>query len=602
VIHEHTADTKAYRVLIVDDERAMCEAARREIVGIADSTKIYVDEAYTARVAISKVRSSYFDLILLDLYRERVLAGYEVYRALNELGCSADVIFMTRFNLDPSAQILLRAVASGGSARPVGFIDKREGNELIRVEIAKRYEKFAAAQLTISNLPLASEIIDKRRGWYKQSGVFPLRDSLSEIDIEVDRMLRRLYVELPPSLARTTGMSVSLKPIERRGTNAAVILNAAVDISFSGADDIHGGQNTILKIGPKPDILEEASRFSEFVRYGVALNQRPEMLGVATGDSLGALVYSFAGGVYQRDLASLDDMLVRSIAANSLKLSSSALKVLFDSRNWYAVQAGEIEVSQYFEQNYGNDLMRSFAQSEEALLGLGEAFGDGFQLEKPEPGSGQTDFTVSFGELDRLIIPDSSVLGHGTIYGAAPACLVYGDMDAGNVLLETSQRNQGAYTDGELDGLTIDRACLINFRNAGPGPRTIDAAALEASVRLADAEAACLAINRLGESRLSATERFDAAKQMAGRVRDEINLYRGMFGQSLDRPTQGWQVLASDILVGLQKCVLGVTLQEYLSTSIRYTIRQLGQEMTPVARVRILSWLAAQYSLLREVS
>ena len=39
---------------------------------------LYVDKAYTARVAISKVKEAFWDLIVLDLYKEGVLAGYEV--------------------------------------------------------------------------------------------------------------------------------------------------------------------------------------------------------------------------------------------------------------------------------------------------------------------------------------------------------------------------------------------------------------------------------------------------------------------------------------------------------------------------------------------
>lgn len=596
---DSVVDTSMYRVLVFDDEPSMREAARREIAAIADPAGIHVDEAHSPREAIGKVRSSYFDLILLDLYKEGVLAGYEIYRALNELGCSADVIFMTRFDLDPSVQVLLRAVAGGGTARPVGFIDKRsQGRELIRTEVAKRYVKFAATQLTISNLSLVSKIINKRRRSYERPEHFPLRASLSEIDAEVERLLRRLYVELPPSLARATEVSVSLEPIGQRGLNAAVIVTAIVEIAFPGVDNVHRGQKTILKIGPRSDILAEASRFSEFVRYGVELNQRVELLGVATGDSLGALVYGFAGGAYRRVLTSLDDVLITDLEASSLTLSRSVIRGLFSSRNWYAVNTGDIEVSRYFSENLRNDLRLSSSQGEEELLGLVGAFGDGFRVERVQPRGRETHFAVSAGESDTLIIPDSSVLGLGTMYGSAPACLVYGDLDAGNVVLELS----GQLPAIEAAGPRLDRACLIDFRNAGPGPRTIDAVALEASVRLADAEAACRVGGRLNESGVSDAARLEAARQMAGRVNAEIQLYRTVFeGESFELSVDGWQGLAMEILVGLRDCFPDVTLQEYLATSIRYTIRQLGLELEPVARVRILSWLAAQYALLMEL-
>jgi CheY-like chemotaxis protein len=595
-------DPGAYRVLVFDDDRDTCELAKEQIAAIADSTRIHVDVAYTPHIAIKMVRSSYYDLLLLDLYKERVLAGRELYRSLNELGCSADVIFMTRFDLEPSVETLLRAVAAGGSAQLVGFIDKRnEERESIPAEIAKRYERFAAAELNISNLSLASKLIDRRRERYHRPGLLPLRESLSEIDAEVERLLRQLYVELPPSMRRTTGVSVSLEPMERRGLSAAVVINAIVEIGFPNFSDVHGGHRTVLKIGPKPDILEEASRFREFVRYGVKLDQRVELLGVATRDSLGALVYSFAGGVYGRELAALDDVLISDLRADSLELSRTVLDNLFNSRHWYSVRTDDVPVSNYFKDNYRNDLKISCRDGEKSLLVLGKILGDGFRVERVPQRGGETHFEVSMGGPDTLAIPDSSVLGLARMLGSVPTCLVHGDMHAGNVMLEVSERPSDRQASEKRKPLTLNRACLIDFRNAGPGPRTIDAVALESSVRLADSEAVSRSINELGEIALTDAERFDAARLMVGRVNAEIEMYRAVFGDSPDRPMEGWQALAAEILSELRVCFPEVTLQEYLRTSIRYVIRQLGFNMEPVARVRLLSWLAAQYVLLREL-
>lgn len=592
-----------YRVLIVDDEPDMCKAAKKQIAAITDTGKIHVDEAYTGRVAINKVRSRYYDLILLDLYKGRVLAGYEVYRKLNEIGCSSEIMFMTRFRLDPSVDSLLKALASGGSTRLVGFIDKRaEENESIQTEVEKRYEKFVAAELSVANLGLASRLIDRRRGRYSRPGLFPLRESLSEVDAEVERLLRQLYVELPPSLLRSTEVAVSLEPMDRRGLSAAVVVNATVELGIAGATESKGGHKTVLKIGPRPDILEEASRFREFVRYGVELDQRIELLAVATADSLGALVYSFAGGVYRRILSSLDDVMISDLRANSLQLSREVLQGLFQSRHWYEVRTRDVPVSRYFSSNYRNDLLKSADDGEEALFGLGaeNQLGPRCRVERARAyGKDGAHFTVTVGQADPLIIPDSSVLGMGAMYGSTPACLVHGDMHAGNVMLEMSEMTQEGYANRTPPKLDLRRVCLIDFRNAGPGPRTIDAVALESSVRLADAEAVCRTINVAGESDLSEEERFEVAEKIAGRVTDELALYRAVFRGGEVHSTEGWQGLAAEILIGVRSCFPNVELREYLGTSIRYTIRQLGFDMEPVARVRLLSWLAAQYDLLR---
>jgi aminoglycoside phosphotransferase (APT) family kinase protein len=186
------------------------------------------------------------------------------------------------------------------------------------------------------------------------------------------------------------------------------------------------------------------------------------------------------------------------------------------------------------------------------------------------------------------------------MFAAAPSCLVHGDMHAGNVMLEVSAR------EGEPGSLAervhdLDRVSLIDFRNAGPGPRSMDAVALESSIRLADSEARCRSSSVSGEKGLSDGERYKFAEEMASRVTEELELYRSAFGDVGNTEAfVGWRLAAAQVLKGLRQCFPELELEEYLCTSIRYTLRQLGFEMDPVARVRILSWLAAQYALLRE--
>ena len=491
-------NASAYRFLIVDDELPMCLAARKQIERISGPAEIYVDEAYTARVAMTKIGETFFDLVLLDLYKERTLAGYEVFRKFNETGCAVDVIFMTRFDLDPSVKTLLKALASEGSARLVGFVDKRE-QESIRSEVEKRYKAYAAAEFEVNNLALAGRIISSRRSRYRRPGIFPLRESPSEIDAEVERLLRQLYVEVRKTADRVTDVSVSLEPIERRGLSAAVVVNATVMIGLHGVREVQGGHKTVLKIGPKPDILEEASRYREFVRYGVELDQRVELLGTAVRDSLGGLVYSFAGGLYRKELLSLDDVLILDLKAARLGLAAAVLRGLFTSKHWYEVHADDVEVARYFRDNYSNDLMKSFGQGEKALYELPDLLGDRVKVRKVEAhGREDSHFAVAVGDRDALIVPDSSVLGLGLMYGSVPACLVHGDMHAGNVMLEVSEGALSAERDRPGGELAPYRVCLIDFRNAGPGPRTIDAVALESSVRLADAEAVCRRLSAVG--------------------------------------------------------------------------------------------------------
>ena len=579
----------------------MCDVARDHVLAIADPGRIHVDVAYTGHVAIDMVRKVVYDLILLDLYRYRELMGYEVLRRLNEIGCSTEVILMTRFDLEPAMKPLMRAIVAQSDIRVVSFLDKRESRRStsIREEVSKRYALFDSSQLKVTNLELAGRIIDRRRGRYARGGVFPLRSDVLEINAEVERLLRVLYVELSPPITRSTDVTVTLEPIERRGLSAAVVVNATVVIGEEGLHDISSGHKTVLKIGPKPDILEEASRYREFVRYGVELSQRVELFGCATRDSLGALVYSFAGGLHGKSLASLDDLLLADIFAQDVRLSRKVLHGLFATRTWYSVGAPDLIAGEYFEDNYHTDLLRSWQDGELELQGLSEELDDRARVKLiPAAGREEAHFEVSIGDSSALTLPTSSVLGIGSMWRPVAACLVHGDMHAGNVMVEVAGGGSAGEREEARKEMSVERVCLIDFRNAGPGPRTMDAVALESSIRLADSEAVCRQLNASGESGLGTQDRILLAKQMVARLEDEVALYRAIFDGVGEARSTPWCLLASEVLGGLRDCFNDVSLEEYLRTSIRYTIRQLGFKMLPVARARILTWLAAQYELL----
>jgi CheY-like chemotaxis protein len=590
----------AFRVLVVDDEPEMCAEAERQIMEIQGPVGIDVDHAYTPSRAIERVKARFYDLILLDLYRQKELAGYEVFRRLSEIGCSADVLLMTRFNLDPSVKALMKVLASNGGPRLVGFFDKREQGETnVREEVRKRYDRHLLCALETENLGLASRILDRRRKRYQRPGVFPLRQDPAELEVEVERLLRALYVEIPSAGSRSLDVSVCLEPMERRGLSAAVVVGATVIIGLRGEGEVHEGHRTVLKIGPRGDIFEEASRFREFVRYGVELDQRVELLALAGRDSLGALVYSFAGGVFRKTLLPLDELLMLDLESGDSALSREVLGRLFKSRHWYSVRASDVGVSQYFKANYRTELLRSCETAEREMAMLPEVLGNGIsvswvdRVRKDEP-----HFVLSFPNRQTLVLPDSSVLGLGNMHRPAPACLVHGDMHAGNVMIELSRSPY----EGAEAATRLDRVCLIDFRNSGPGPRSVDAVALESSVRLADSEASCRALGGVGESFLSADARFEVALHMSERFHEEMALYDAIFAGESSTLFEGWQNVAAEILRGLRECFPELTLTEYLSTSIRYTLRQLGYDMEPVARVRLLSWLAAQYALQKRIS
>jgi hypothetical protein len=154
---------------------------------------------------------------------------------------------------------------------------------------------------------------------------------------------------------------------------------------------------------------------------------------------------------------------------------------------------------------------------------------------------------------------------------------------------------------GAGDRRIYERSCLIDFRNAGPGPRCIDAVCLESSIRLADAEVLTAAHLKSGGDPTPVEQR--ALVEQVFEVYDaELALYRSIFLGEGEIPDEGWARQCALVLRSMRDCFDDVTLREYLTASVRYALRSLGFRLPPVARLRVLAWLAAQYNLVTNLA
>lgn len=580
--------TSDYRILVVEDDDDTREAIAEELRDMAPGGRLDWDVSRGVREAERMVKAKYYDLILVDLeLGKNPRGGLDLYTHLAHISSNSQLVLMTHLNVDSGLGELFSLFGQDKRPRFVGFIDKRENfTRQIRAEVAARFEKFISYSVEFDNIGLAARLIDKRRRRYARTDLFPLRADPHEIEIEVDRLLRKLYVELP-SGTRGSGLRVTLEPVHRSGLSSAIVVNAVVNVNPDSISTIPG-HKTVLKIGPYQDILEEASRYHEFVRFGVELDQRVEMLGDAAEDTLGALVYSFAGGLHRQDLASLDEVLQHELLDGDIHLSRDAIFRLFDSKNWYNVTSGNQSAAEYFDKNYRSDLRRSAAEGSERLRELPAGLTRNVRVEQVgAPGDG-TSLRVIIPAAPPFEVPGTGVLGSGALLPRVPTCLVHGDMHGGNVMLESEPSSGPAAAADQLK-----RVCLIDYRNSGFGPRCVDAVALESTIRLADSEAACRAVNEKGESYMPPRARATAAAAMARRRPEELQLYRFAFGEPAEEPTAPWAVLALEVLLGVRKCFPSVTLREYLVTAIAYAIRNLGYDVLPVARVRMCIWLSA---------
>jgi DNA-binding NarL/FixJ family response regulator len=593
-----SSPTSIFRILVVDNEKWIHDAVRENLDAYRDVAKI--DCAVDADEASELLRQSLYDLALLDLYgKDDLPIGTEVYRRMDAANLSTRVLLMTMFELKEDARRLMQLTGSQSAWRLAGFIDKQAQFErALKAQVGGQIERFLQREASILGLESVAAQIKKQRGRYRSSaGDITLRSNRAEIATEVDRLIRQLYVDLPGGAKRKSHVSVTLKPMERHGLSAAVVANATIEVRFNELDRNVGGHKTVLKLGPKEDIFDEAARYHEYVRYGVKLAQRVELLAVARADALGGLVYSFAGGLYSNDLLPLDKVLVEDLESRNLSLSTTVLSSLFSTTNWYATTADPQGISDYFDHNYSTNLRLSCAQGEKRLLEVSrERRETGPWVEKIEEATSSY-LRVTTATGSDMIIPDASVLGWGVLLYTAPACLVHGDMHGGNVLLECSLDER---SDGDAGARKHHRTCLIDFRNAGPGPRCIDAVCLESSIRLADAEASSR--RHLGQAD-SGEEMVPAslANEMVDRVETEKALYRAIFLGEGSIPDVEWAQLSSTVLQGLMQSFAGISLREYLATSVRYAIRNLGFPLSEVARYRIVAWLGAQYALAREL-
>jgi hypothetical protein len=89
---------------------------------------------------------------------------------------------------------------------------------------------------------------------------------------------------------------------------------------------------------------------------------------------------------------------------------------------------------------------------------------------------------------------------------------------------------------------------------------------------------------------------------MIRQFNDERALYKAVFLGDGEVPRNGWAQLCAVVLEGMKDCFGDVPLREYLATSLRYALRGLGFRLDPVARLRMTTWLAAQYSLATELA
>jgi hypothetical protein len=286
--------TSDFRILFLTNEKALSNFLGNYLHAVVPGC-VNWDVCESPRQAFQMVKAKYYDLILSVLATEsHYSAGVDLYRQLAKLSASAQFVLITHWDA-PMTEVM---PFFRDQERPhfTGIIDlqgdfKRQFHD----KVIQHISEFNSHTVEFVNLNLAARLIKNHRSEYLRQGMFPLRVAEQEIEIEIDRLLRRLIVDVPTG-ARKSGVKVALSPLASPAVGSEVALNATVNVdpgSGLGASQ----RKVVLKIGPLPDILDEATSYHEFVRFGAGSDQGLELLGVASGDALGGLVYGFTHSV-----------------------------------------------------------------------------------------------------------------------------------------------------------------------------------------------------------------------------------------------------------------------------------------------------------------
>jgi hypothetical protein len=565
-----------YRILYFDDDTKLLDAISK---ALASQKRVQVFPAATLARATEILRDTYIDAAYVDLEPDLPGGGYEFMKKVARDYGSVTIVPMSKHTDPVHLRGIFSLIGSGvppffqaeldrpaDFGRVVAFMEKERFPR--SWETAAVHDELVAwdrLQFQVDGLAEVAALLDARR-----NRVPGLRRALDEVKVEVARLLQKLFAPLSRGFG-TGSATLRLRPVERQGLSAAVAISCELETGATSQGLPALGVQLILKIGPTSDIELESRRFDEFVRFGVNLRQRVEVLGTAFTHSLGCIAYSFAGGLHGDELVSLD-RLMRDVELHAL--AASAIQEVFDAsqKNWYGVDAERISPGMFVREHYSIDWPGRY----EVINQRGRKLARKSSLIGFDAATSHEDGAL-YVDNEKLVLPQRKIFGSGAIQSPVRTCMLHGDLHGGNVLVET--------TDAE-DGARIGRVCFIDFRHAVVGPVATDCVVLQLSLRLAEADA-LLASSGLDEAMKNASRRQQRDRERLG----------AWLGKSACAPVSSWEMLDDAILRGLEENFDPVSSVEYLTVAIPLALRMLSYDLGDVARVRVSAFVSALYAI-----
>lgn len=563
-------EVEVFRVLAVDDDEGVLTEIERQL----EPFDIEVLSATRATDAAAILQSTYIDAAIVDISLHHVDSGREVLRLMTRRAPQATAVIATSYTerlgqfIGISAPRVTSIVHKGGEGMP---------DEWAAGALKDAYADWQARRVNILNRQLVIDLLYARR-----TRIEGLRDD-DETAFELDRLFRKLFGSVATEgLGTAPNVTVRLMPIEREGLSSAITVQAHVHLGNDTGDQTLRASPVVLKIGPRDDIAAEADRYHRFVKYGVPLVHRVELLGHATDQALGVACYSFATQDRHNSLEALDELLRSPDGARDAGL---AIYSLFEpeAKSWYSVTGRPIGPVAYVRATYQPNLTHCADALDATLEAIRRRIPPADLLVKPPEATVDGSLTIGQGKLR---LPRRNPWGDGRFLTVLPTRLIHGDMHGGNVMVEMTEE-------------TVQRVRLIDYRNVGPGPRLTDFVALDASIRLADVQ---MILHDLGVEHEKDLDEdgFQAAVMMcAGRVRDERTILRAWEGETVKSLTTARWSTASLQLPELARTNFpDLALEEYTTMAVLIAYRHFGLRIGHLGMIRFSAWLSAAYESL----
>jgi CheY-like chemotaxis protein len=536
---------ESFEVLVVDDDQSVHDqvwekAAQKDGVNVVAVTSLA-----EAREAIE---SQFFHVAYVDLQLEAVPDpnpdGLTVLRELYDARPSCKRILLTQYATEYRTDVfrLLRPETPIIS----GAVDKIDHRYNFVRSIEREAELWLDRPISVVNLaPIFHEI--ERSKINRRNADGGVQTTVDELNYILSRLFGQSHE--PKEHSRSEAFAeVELQPLEGGKSRSVVLVGKPRD--EVGREGIY----CVVKIGARAEAEEEHKRYQRYVQLRVSLDRRVEMLAAAFGDTLGAVCYSFAGRSPDRivDFASL----LEEESDSALELVSH----LFGNgaSEWYAHRETKDDLAGFFATVYGfegDDMLKQVSD-------FAERNATKFGARKVGP-----ELVFDSGKIQ---LPQVQDLGAGRLRDPYPACIVHGDLHAGNVLVAD-------------DG----RVTLIDYRHTGRGPRTLDFASLEASVRLTDRALTSFSDRILADHRLE-IEQWSTLWEDAVEVDD-------------DAPY--WYRASAHLVETAREDFGGLTPQEYAETCFLYALRVFRvSQLDKTAKLRLLVWISALSGVLRDAS